>query len=345
MASTSSRFIAYLIGPSVALLLTACGGSGGGDTGTGTLSASITDSAVEEVDAVNLSVSGLRLRRQGGGGQGLVDIDLRDESGNALELNLLDYQHGETFPLFNDVRVPAGIYSHAVLLLEAPARTPNACASQDPLAGSHVVEKAGGAVPIFVPSGFNGGIQLASPFRVPQDGDAEIVIDFDLLQALLRPTGQACYFLRPAFRVEAVRNTGRIAGTVAPSMLDGSNGLCSDADPATGNAIYVYRGADQMPGDIDAVDPADDGGDADPMATAKVELDERSGEYQYVVGFLPSGEYTVAFTCQADQDLKPNPIGVDEGELLANDMILFQDPQNANVEAPQTTTLPFPSSP
>jgi hypothetical protein len=248
--------------------------------------------------------------------------------------------------LFNDVRVPAGLYSHAVLLLEAPAHTPSACESQDPMAGSHVVEKEGGAlVPIFVPSAFNGGIQLASPFRVPLNGDAQIVVDFDLLQAFFRPTGQFCYFVRPAFRVEAVRNTGRIAGTVAPSLLDGSNELCSDTDPATGNAVYVYRDADQIPGDIDAVEPADDGDEADPMATAKVEQDGQSGDYKYVVGFLPPGEYTVAFTCQADLDRKPNPLGTTEDEQLANDPIDFQYPQNATVEVQKTKVVDFPPPP
>jgi hypothetical protein len=188
------------------------------------LSGTITDAAVEDVSEVNLRVTGLRLRLQGANQQGFTEIDLRDEAGNAVQFNLLDYQDGNTLPLFNDERVPAGVYSHAALMLEAPARTPTACASQDPMGGSHVVEKGGAYVPIFVPSAVNSGVKLASPFRVPEDGHAEIVIDFDLLQALLRPTGEDCYFLRPAFRVEAVQNTGRIAGTVELSLLDGSNG-------------------------------------------------------------------------------------------------------------------------
>jgi hypothetical protein len=215
-----------------------------------------------------------------------------------------------------------------------------------------VVEKVGGEVPIFVPSAFHGGVQLASPFRVPLNGDAQIVIDFDLQQALLRPKSQIpdieapCYFVRPAFRVEAVQNTGRIVGTVESSLLDGiDDEFCSDDMPDTGNAVYVYRNAGQIPGDIDAVEPANDQGEADPMATAKVKQDPDSGVYEYVVGFLPPGDYTVAFTCQADLDFKPNPLGTTEDEQLANDTIVFQYPQNAIVEVQKKTEINFPPSP
>ncbi|MDH3450209.1 MAG: DUF4382 domain-containing protein [Gammaproteobacteria bacterium] len=336
-----------------ALLLNACGSGtdpatsdNDGSGGTGSLSVGITDAAIDEVSAVNLRVLALQLRRQDDDAKDAIEIDLRDPDGNALEFNLLDYQEGETFPLFNDERVPAGVYAHARLVLEAPAKTPKVCAGQDPEGGSHVIRKADGPVPIFVPSGSNNGVKLVSPFRVPRDGEAAVVIDFDLRQALHRPSGQHCYFLRPTFRVEAVKDTGRIVGTVQPSMLDGSNGLCSDDDPMSYNAVYVYRGADKTPGDIDAVDDADDDdGQADPMATATVKLDDVTGDYEYVVGFLSPGNYTLAFTCQADLDRIPNSEGSTDDEKQANDDIVFQDAQNAVVEAGKTTVVPFTFTP
>ncbi|MDH3762267.1 MAG: DUF4382 domain-containing protein [Gammaproteobacteria bacterium] len=331
-----------------ALLLNACGSGSsdnGANGGTGTLSAGITDNAIEEVSEVNLRVIALQLRRQDDGAKDAIEIDLRDVDGNALEFNLLDYQKGEIFPLFNDERVPAGIYVNARLILQAPAKTPKVCAGQDPMDGSHVVRKTGGEVPIFVPSGSNNGVKLARPFEVPSDGEAAIVIDFDLRQALHRPSGQTCYFLRPVFRVEAELDTGRIAGTVASTLLDNSNGMCSDDDPDSGNAVYVYRDRDQIPGDIDAVDDADDNGQADPVATAAVSQDDLTGDYEYVVSFLSPGEYTVAFTCQADLDRLPNPLGMTDDEKEANDDLIFQHAQNAEVEARNTTVIPFPPPP
>ena len=328
-----------------ALLLNACGSSStdsDANGGTGSLSVGITDGAIEEVSEVNLRVLALQLRRQNDGAKDAIEIDLRDPDDNsALEFDLLKYQQGETFPLFDDERVPAGVYTHARLVLEAPAKTPKVCASQDPEGGSHVVKKAGGLVPIFVPSGSNNGVKLAHPFLVPADGEAAVVIDWDLRQALHRPTGQTCYFLRPVFRVEAEKDSGRIVGTVLSSMLDNSNGLCSDDDPDSGNAVYLYRDENQSPGDIDAVEAADDNGQADPVATATVSRDDVSGDYEYVVSFLRPGDYTLAFTCQADLDRIPNPEGLTDDEKQANDDITFQAPQNAVVEAQKTTVIPF----
>ena len=327
------------------LLLGACGGSGssGGSTTappTGSLSGGITDAAVDEVTAVNLRVTALELRQQGAGEDEVVTIALTDADGDAVEFNLLAYQNGEVFPLFDDVEVPAGVYEHARLVLQAPARTPTQCEGQDPMEGSHVTELTGGLAAIFIPSGANTGLKLVSPFRVPENGSAEIVIDFDLRQALHRPPTFDCYFLRPAFRVEIVENTGRITGTVDTELLDGSNDMCSDDDPMTGNAIYVYRGADQNPGDLDDVD--DD--DADPYATAEVEFDPATGnvgEGSFVIDFLPPDEYTIAFTCRADQERLPNPDSGIADEQQADDALDFQQPQNATVEARQASQVHF----
>jgi len=55
-------------------------------------------------------------------------------------------------------------------------------------------------------------------------------------------------------------------------------------------AVYVFsRG--------DAVDDVD--GTSDPVTSAKVTND---GIYAYTVAFLPEGDYSIAFTCDADID-------------------------------------------
>lgn len=336
------RFLGTTMVGLAALLLTACGGGSGTQGGTGSLSASITDAAVDEVEAVNLRVVALQLRLQDAEEDDWVVVELLDDLGQGLAFNLLDYQHGEVFPLFEDERVPAGVYSHARLVLQAPARTPGECVGQDPESGSHVVVRNTQAlVPLFVPSGANTGVKLASPFRVPEDGEAAIVIDFDLRQSLFQPPAfqDQCYFLRPAFRVEAVQNTGRIAGSVDEVLLTGSS--CSDNDPATGNAVYVYEGSIENPGDIHA-DPGS--GTAAPFATAVVKYDMTAGEGRYVVDFLPPGDYTVAFTCRADHERLPDPDAGTDGERFAVDELDFQHPQNAMVEVRKTTPVNFPPS-
>lgn len=331
-------------------MLAACGGGGSTPNDqisatsaappTGTLSGGITDAAVDEVTAVNLRVLALQLRLQDAEDDDFITIDLTDEDGNAIEFNLLDYQNGAVFPLFENEVVPAGVYEHARLMLEAPAQTPGQCRGQDPLAGSHVELVTGGLEPIFVPSAANTGVKLVSPFRVPVNGEVDLIIDFDLRQALHRPPPFNCYFLRPTYRVDVAARTGRIAGTVDSLLMDNSNGLCSDTDPATANAVYVYQGEDQTPGDINAVDDER----ADPYATASVTFDPHAGptgQGEFFVGFLPPGEYTLAFTCRADQERIPSPDSDELDEQEGVDELDFQQPQTVTVEVGETTLVEF----
>jgi len=329
------------------------GGSGGGSTGaaptapgsnTGTINGGITDAAVDEVDQVNLRLTAVEFRLADAGEDDFQTVDLTDDMGNAMEFNLLDYQDGEVFPLFSGEEVLAGRYEDVRLILEAPAQTPRECEGQDPLNGSHVRELTGGLVPIFVPSGANTGIKLSEPFEVPEGTLVDVVIDFDLRRSLRVPTAfdGTCYFLRPSYRVEVTATTGIIEGTVDAALLGANDEMmCSDDDPTTGNAVYVYEGLDRIPGDEDAVD--DDS--ADPYATAQVSYDPDfnagEGRGEFTVPFLSAGDYTVAFTCNADLERLPDPEADTEDERLGDDDLNFQQPQNATVEVQTTTVVDF----
>lgn len=332
-----------------AVLLAACGGGGGSDPAapqgdaTGTLSGGITDAAIDEVSAVNLRVTALELRLSGAAENDWVEIDLTDPvTGDPLAFDLIQYQQGEVFTLFENEQVPAGRYEHARLLLEAPAQTPGQCNGADPRDGSYVELAAGGEAGIFVPSGSNNGVRLVTPFDVPVNGTADIVIDFDLRQALHRPTAHTCYFLRPAYRVVASVDTGDIAGVVDSALLEG--GMCSDVDPATGNAVYVYEGFDAVPGDIDAVDD----GEAAPVATSSVSYDPaagNTGQGSYRVAFLRPGDYTVAFTCSADLERLPVADAETVDEQEADDDLMLQLPRNVTVTPGQTVESDFVPTP
>jgi hypothetical protein len=54
--------------------------------------------------------------------------------------------------------------------------------------------------------------------------------------------------------------------------------------------------------------------------------------------FLPPGDYTVAFTCQARDDVIPDP---EQPEINADDEIEFTPGQNATVIDDQTTVVDF----
>ena len=77
----------------------------------------------------------------------------------------------------------------------------------------------------------------------------------------------------------------RISGTVANELATATG--CSPA-------VYVYAGSNYLAGD--------EGSATAPLTSALVALDEVSGTYRYTAAFLPPGDYTVAYTCDAALD-------------------------------------------
>src|SRR4029077_11746568 len=64
--------------------------------------------------------------------------------------------------------------------------------------------------------------------------------------------------------------------------------------------IYVYTGASVTPDDIyNSPDTTDPASAAQPLTTATAALNSMN-DYAYSIAFLPSGDYTVAFTCDPD---------------------------------------------
>jgi len=112
-----------------------------------------------------------------------------------------------------------------------------------------------------------------------------------------------------------------LSGTVAEALV--TDASCSnDLVAQTGNAVYVYNGMTDTPGDIaDAVN--------DPFTTASVTQDD-TGAYAYEVNFLSVGDYTAAFTCQAIGDVSD-----------MDDDIVFSAPQTFVIEDGITTEINF----
>ena len=305
MIAQMNRLRAW-IGVAPLFVLTACGGSGGevAVEQTGIINIAITDATVDDVTQVNVQFAGVTLKLQSGD-----EIEMLFDP--PKDFDLLTLSGGMTAELLPDTRVPAGSYNWIRLAVNAKF---------DNVFDSYAMLPQG-EVELRVPSGSQSGLKLVSGFTVTQNQSTNIVIDWDLRKALSDPTGQPGLHLRPALRVTNMAAYGTLNGTVAEALVnDGSctNNLAMD----TGNAIYVYAGVIDMPGDIG--DPTDD-----PLTTATVSQSE-SGTYVYEVNFLSVGEYTAAFTCQADDD-DPEP----------GDDIEFPVSQTFSIEDGATTVVDF----
>jgi hypothetical protein len=165
-------------------------------------------------------------------------------------------------------------------------------ASFDGEMDSYVMTLIGGQEEIRVPSG---RIRLVSGFEVGGGEVVQFLFDWSVRKGLVDPPGQPGYLLKPAFRVLRVDEFGVLSGTVDPMTLEDESCINDDdMDIAAGNVVYIYEGLDVVPFDVDGADP-------EPLATADV-AQNVDGDYVYRVVLMP-GDYTVALTCEAGNDL------------------------------------------
>lgn len=202
-------------------------------------------------------------------------------------MNLLTLTFDDPQMLLDGEQVPAGFYEQIALHVNA---------EHDGTLDSFVRTTEGGQeeIEIFVPSGTQTGLKLVDGVTITADQETRFYIDWDVRLALVDPPGLPGWILRPTLRVMTL--FGTLSGTVEPSLVMAPSVCVNDLSADSGNAVYIYEQFDftmQDPDDIDGAGPT-------PIATATVTQDA-GGTYSYEV-FLSPGDYTVAFTCQADAE-------------------------------------------
>lgn len=264
--------------------LSACGGSSSTDPASitpakGFLTLGVTDAPVDDAARVVVEFDGVIVAREGA-----EDLTFTFE---ARQIDLLSLQGGGSELLLDGVELEAGVYQSIRLLVNAERNTMD----------SYVELPDTNQISLFVPSGAQSGLKLNDSFTVLAGGSSNLTIDFDLRKSLVDPRGQSDYFLKPRLRLIDNSESGEIMGTVDEALITAED--CSDVA-----SVYVFP-ADVTIDGIDDIDIAEEGeediGGADPLVTATVSMNDE-GIYTYMAAFIPSGDYVLGLTCQADLD-------------------------------------------
>ena len=161
---------------------------------------------------------------------------------------------------------------------------------------------------MYVPSGDQTGLKLNRGFTILDGKVATFTIDFDVRKSVVEPQKlPGAYKLKPTLRIVEDQNAGHITGTVG-----------NDTRTDVNCTVYAFTGSGTTPDDVDGIEP-------DPISTSQL-----SGTFEYEIGFLEQGSYTLAVTCQA---------AADNNEI--NDAINFIGAQTVIVEAGEITTANF----
>lgn len=254
-ARNSSTRIGLTVLLFVAALLAGCGGGGGGGGASppppGTLGVSLTDDPACGFDAVNVTVTKVRVHQSGtasDGDGGWSDITLTPPR----KINLLDLANGVLTAL-GETALPAGHYTQLRLVLDANAGPK--------IANSVVLTGSTAEIAIDTPSGVQSGIKLINEFDVASGQRTDLVLDFDACMSVVT-RGTGAYSLMPVIKVVPTALNG-INGFLDTSLL-ASNARVSAQSSGTVIASTVPNAqtgefllARLPPGNYDAVLTAD----------------------------------------------------------------------------------------
>ncbi len=277
------------------MTLAACGGSGGGDDAprTAKLNLAIVDAPVDDAAEVWVQFSGIEM--QGPDGR------ISETFTPAKKINLLAQTGGNSAPLLSNFELTAGRYEWIRLQVDL-----------DGALDTYLVDKNGLSHELDIPSGAQTGLKLNSGFTLAQGGAANFTIDFDLRRSVIRHARG--YRLKPTLRLIDNIGVGNVTGTVSQALVDAH---CTNNETGV---IYLYRNG------IVPVVPDDIGGSGDqPLTTTNVILTNEN-TYHFEFGFVESGLYTVAWTCDAVED---NP--------EQNDQVIFNAQKDVQVQASQSS--------
>ena len=165
-------------------------------------------------------------------------------------------------------------------------------------------------------------IKVRQKFTIPNDRLVSMTVDFDLRKSVKFKKNTGTYQFKAKTRLLIDNHVGIVRGTVDPALLVAPG--CSDLDPDTHNAVYVYNGHDAVTDDIDETSTTNN----EPLTTTTLNYDGATGFYIFEAAFLPQDDYTLAFTCNAAMD-----------DLEADDNLPFFHTQNVSVMVTDTTFL------
>ena len=286
-----------------ALTLAGCGGGSGGSStdAFGFLSLGISDGPIHSAEKVCVTFTDIELKPADGSST-LIELSEPET------INLLDFQGANAMPILTNEQLPAGHYNWMRLGVDAVQGSNGGAGDTggDTCDGeaSYIVMDDGSVHNLYVPSGENSGLKLHGGYTVPANDTVNLTAEFDLGKSITAPPGQAPDVkLRPTIKLVNNNEVGTLTGQVANVLTEAES-----CEPS----VYVFN---------DGVTPngIEDDVDDDPVATAIVEPQDQgdgSVQWHYSIGFLLTGDYEAAFTCDGGTfepaDGKPAMIVVGE---------------------------------
>ncbi|MBT8128571.1 MAG: DUF4382 domain-containing protein [Gammaproteobacteria bacterium] len=259
---------------------TTVAGGGRGGTEYGFVTISITDAPVDIATEVRVQFNGIEFMPADTSSEQEPILVMFDQP---VSIDLLELQGNKSKTLLSNEILPTGQYDWIRLKITA---------IKDGIMDSYIRLVDGSVYELDMPSGLDVGLKIVGGLEIIANTPSAKTIDFDLRKSVVMGA-LGDFKIKPTLKLVSNDQSGTIEGTVNIGELVSPD--CSDLDPDTGNAVYLYEGFNVEPDDIDGLDP-------EPVASALVKMNGTTGNYEYSFGFVPFGKYTLVMTCSSDID-------------------------------------------
>ncbi|MEZ8777064.1 DUF4382 domain-containing protein [Vibrio splendidus] len=325
--------------------LVGCGGDSGSSSSTTPITFSVSDAPIDDVKDVTVTFSKVALLPQGGGSPLIYDVYKTDENGDyvdengdplpdgedpiPLSVNLLDYQGSEALPLIENEVIPVGSYKLCVFANDGDHPTDPSYVIENDDMTRELTVKGEGACPQGVGKEDNAGVlYFNDSFNVNQQSN-DFVVEFDLRRGLKNSSTFPDYTIqRTSVSLINTVETGNIEGTVALSTYN----TCSGGDNTFVQSVYLYEG------NVEQADMAPIGGNDEvkPITSASVAMNQAQTNYEFSLGFIDPGTYSLGYTCTAQHDSDE-----DNAAPLAAGFAIYEAQNGVRVTVGQDSQVSF----
>ncbi|MFT4613738.1 MAG: hypothetical protein ACI9NT_000879 [Bacteroidia bacterium] len=261
-----------------------------------TLSIGLSDSQPEDLAEVVIEIDSIILKRDNAN-KADVEIntftvpELNAIDAETIQVNLLDYIGVTQVLVVENLEIEADFYDSIVInVIDGDENK------------SYVIEDETGTQKILTVD--NSVLNLSG--RQILSGENSITIEFELARALQYKAANDTYLLSTeGVRVVDTILSAQLVGKIDSSLFNTAAPCDEKADPEVGNRVYLYQGIGldlEDLADVFSLESDNSAGKLAPYSVATLFNNAPANRWEYYFAYLPAGDYTLAFSCDTEED-------------------------------------------
>jgi len=258
-------------------------------TGPALLTLGLSDSLPEDLKKVVIEVASISFKRSGVDAVVVEKFTIDGLETENFGINLLDYPGDKQRKVIEALELDTGTYDVSIKI------------NSDDDNKSYVEEANDNRRPITVKDG-----TLTIPGMKLASGTQVFTVEFALAQALTQMSNNNYLLSTTGIRIENNLTGALLSGEVDSALFDTVSPCREKNPPTSGNRVYLYKDFDLA---IDLIDVSTSDSETSPpanaiapFAVASLTQNTVNEKWAYAFGYLPAGEYTLAFACNTADD-------------------------------------------